>query len=123
MWRSGRSSPNTIHRQMVGFSRVSRVRVCSVRVRIRVRFSFSGANLNQKTLGGELLPEHRVTLGFHRVTLRLFWSRIELFCHSQIPLLPRKVCKKIPSHSNHKRQKSAVVIRPLKYRFLFFVVP
>jgi len=45
-----------IHRQMVGFSRV---RVNRVRVRIRVRFSFSGANLNQKTLGGELLPERR----------------------------------------------------------------
>jgi len=44
----------TIHRQMVGFSRVSRVRVS---VRIRVRFSFSGANLNRKTLGGELLPD------------------------------------------------------------------
>ena len=66
MWRSARSSPNTIHCQMVRFSRVSRVRVCSVRVRIRVRFSFNGANLNKKTLGGELLPEHRVTLGFHR---------------------------------------------------------
>ena len=48
---------------MVGFSRVSRVRVSrvrirvSVRIRVRVRLSFSGANLNRKTLGGELLPE------------------------------------------------------------------
>ena len=59
MRRSGRSSPpNTIHRQMVGFSRVSRVRVrIRVSIRIRVMFSFSGANLNWKTLGGELLPE------------------------------------------------------------------
>jgi len=49
-WRFGRSSPpNTIYRQTVGFSRVSRVRV-----RIRVRFSFSGAKLNRKTLDGEL---------------------------------------------------------------------
>ena len=52
---------------MVGFSRVSRVRVSrvrvrvrirvSVRIRVRVRLSFSGANLNRKTLGGELLLE------------------------------------------------------------------
>ena len=33
---------DTVHRQMVGFSRVSRVRV-KISVRIRVRFSFSGA--------------------------------------------------------------------------------
>jgi len=55
---------------MVGFSRVSRVRVSrvrvrvrirvSVRIRVRVRLSFSGANLNRKTLGGELLPERRI---------------------------------------------------------------
>jgi len=50
---------------MVGFSRVSRVRVSMVRVRIRVsvrirvRFSF---NLNRKTLGGELLPERPRTV-------------------------------------------------------------
>jgi len=42
---------------MVGFSRVSKVRV-----RIRVRFTFSGANLNRKTLGDELLLERPLML-------------------------------------------------------------
>jgi len=43
--------PNTIHRQMVGFRRVNRVRVSrvrvrvNVRIRIRVMFSFSGQSL------------------------------------------------------------------------------
>jgi len=37
-----------------------RIRVSvRIRIRVRVRFSFSGANLNRKTLGGELLPELR----------------------------------------------------------------
>jgi len=37
---------HTIHRQNLGFSRVSRVKVrIRVSVRIRARFSFSGANL------------------------------------------------------------------------------
>ena len=39
---------------MVGLSMVNRVRI---RVRIRFSVSDSGENLNQKTLGGELLPE------------------------------------------------------------------
>jgi len=55
-----------IHHQMVGYSRVSRVRVrrvrVSVRIRVRVRLSFSGANLNRKTLGGELLPERPLSV-------------------------------------------------------------
>jgi len=67
---------------VVGFSRVrvSRVRVrirvsvrIRVRVRLRVRLSFSGANLNRKTLGGELLPERPfyVQYGSHRRPVRL----------------------------------------------------
>jgi len=51
---------DTIRHQIVGLSRVSRVRRIrtgiKIRVMIRIRFSFSGANLNRKTLGDELLP-------------------------------------------------------------------
>ena len=59
-------APGKVHHPtpytVVGFSRVSRVsRVSKVRVkvsvRISVRFSFNYANLNRKTLGGELLSE------------------------------------------------------------------
>ena len=67
-WHCGRSSPpNTVHRELVGFSRV-RIRVS---VWIRVKFSFTGANLNRKMLVGELLPECTLTPNSLTLTLSL----------------------------------------------------
>jgi len=52
-----------IHRQMVGFSRLGLVGLglgLGLGLVLGLGLGLGGANLNRKTLGAELLPEHRI---------------------------------------------------------------